>query len=359
MSEPTTFVAPGAYRVAEERWGRFEALAATLPQPCAVLLDRRVARLHPRVRKALRGRATAVLELTAGERVKSLRVLEKLSARLLSLPRSGTILAVGGGTVGDLATVAAHLHKRGVRLIHVPTTLLAAVDSSLGGKGAVHAGTGRAPVKNALGVFHYADACWLCPELFETLSPTQRREGRVEAWKMVATLSAPRWRQYVDQEPSLEQLVRDARALKAQVCAQDPYELGGERRVLNFGHTFGHVLESVTGFRLSHGDAVGLGMRCALDVGRALGVTPPGVAEEIEQALDVRVGVLPRTKLASALAGHHDSEVTTLLAADKKVDVPGEVRMVLVQRLGQAVFRSVAPPVWRPLARAWRRGIRP
>lgn len=352
--------APGAYRRSNDQWGRFEELAGALPPQTAVVLDRRVARLHPRLRKVLRARGIqTVVELTAGERAKSLRALDSLARALLPLPRSGTLLAIGGGTIGDLATVAAHLHKRGVSLIHVPSTLLAAVDSSLGGKGAVHAGEARAPVKNALGVFHYADACWVCPELFETLSPAQLREGRIEAWKMVVTLSRSHWRSYARTEPALDVLVRDARDLKAHVCAKDPYELRGERRVLNFGHTFGHVLESLTRFRVSHGDAVGLGMLCALDVGRALGVTGADVADEVEEVLRRRAGVLPRTNLASALGGHRDSEVTTLLAADKKVEVPGEVRMVLVDEIGHAVVQAVEPQVWKRLARAWRRGIRP
>jgi 3-dehydroquinate synthase len=109
---------------------------------------------------------------------------------------------------------------------------------------------------------------------------------------------------------------------------------------------------------VSHGDAVGLGMICALDVGRALSVTPRPVAERLEEGLRERAGVLPRSHLASALAGVRDAEVAALLAADKKSAAPGKLQMVLADAIGHAVVRPVPAPVWRPLLRAWRNGGR-
>jgi len=355
---PRLPLAPGSYQALVDHWGAFPALAqARMPTPALVLLDERVARLHPKVLKVAK-RAQAMISLRAGEAAKSMKALDRVMRASLSIPRSGTVVCVGGGTVGDLGTVAAHLLKRGVKLIHVPTTLLAAVDSSVGGKGAVHSG-GAQPVKNAVGVFHYPLECWLCPELFKTLGPRPLREGAIEAWKMVATLSEPLWLSYRQEAPPLEPLIRDARKLKAAVCEEDPYEQEGVRRVLNFGHTFGHVLESVTGFKLSHGDAVGLGMLCALDVGQELGITPEDVAEEIEEGLYAGPGVLGREALAKALERARLPQVEKLLAADKKAGQGGELRMILVRSLGQSVVVPVERAVWRGLWKAWGRGQRP
>ncbi len=352
--------APGSYRPSQDVWGTFESVVGRLPHPVAVLIDRRVERLHPKIARLLKRAAPEHrITLVAGEKAKTVGVLEKLLTAMHALPRSGALVCIGGGTLGDLATVGAHLHKRGIRLIQVPTTLLAAVDSSLGGKGALSAGAGRHLVKNAMGVFHYAEETWLCPELFETLSEKQLREGRVEAWKMVATLDAGLWTSYRQKAPSLQKLVTDARGLKSRVCESDPYETTGVRQVLNFGHTFGHVLESVSGFRLSHGDAVGLGMLCALDVGRALRVTDESVAREIETGLFEGAGVLPRRVLGKWLNRQNPNSIETLLLADKKVDKTGRLQMVLVPEVGTHRLEPVERVTWQKLLPSWPRGLRP
>jgi 3-dehydroquinate synthase len=351
---------PGAYRPATDRWGSFPRLCARLPEGSLAVVDRKVARLHPDVPRALRAREPrAIVQLTGGEGAKSFTALEQVLAAGLSLPRSGTLVAIGGGTIGDVSTVAAHLLKRGVRLVQVPTTLLAAVDSSLGGKGAVDLTVRGRVVKNPVGVFHYAEETWLCPELYTTLSDTQLREGALEAWKMVASLDADLFHAYRRRSPPPRRLVKDARRLKESVCARDPYEQEGLRRVLNFGHTFGHVLESVSHFRLSHGDAVGLGMLCALDVGRRMGVTPEEVAAQVEEALARGPGVLGRERTAALLERADLGDVTDLLIADKKTGSAGELRMVLLTDVGAAEVRDVPADVWRSLWPAWLQGKRP
>ena len=353
--------APGAFLPLRDLWGPFARAAERIPDRDALaVIDARVAALHPAVAALCRRRARAVLPLRAGEGAKTLATLARVLAAGVPLPRSGTLIAVGGGTIGDLCTVAAHLLKRGVRLVHVPTTVLAAVDSSVGGKGAVHAtARGGLAVKNAAGVFHYPAECWICPELFATLSPRALRQGATEAWKMVACLSPRLWREYRRRPPALERMIRDARSLKDAVCRADPYELKGPRRVLNFGHTFGHVLESLTRFRLSHGDAVGLGMRCALDVGRALGATPEPVAAEVEEGLAAGPRILGRDALARALGRAPAGAVAELLRADKKAGAAGALRMVLLRRIGQTEVLPVEASAWQPLLRAWRQGRRP
>jgi 3-dehydroquinate synthase len=356
----STHLPPGAYQPATDYWGPFARLSTRLTEGSVAVVDRTVARLHPELVPALRARKPrALVQITGGERAKNFRSLEQVLAAGLELPRSGTLVVVGGGTLGDVATVAAHLLKRGVRLVQVPSTLLAAVDSSLGGKGAVDLVVRNRVVKNPAGVFHYAEEAWLCPELFSTLSEAQVREGALEAWKMVASLDKALFRRYVRRPPTLERLVKDARRLKESVCAQDPYEHQGLRRVLNFGHTFGHVLESLSRFRLSHGDAVGLGMLCALDVGRHQGVTPEPVAAQVEQALHAGPGVLGRDHTAALLRRASLKDVQALLSADKKAGSAGELRMVLLSALGESVVRDVPAQAWRALWPAWTRGERP
>ena len=343
-TKSSTGLAPGSWTLGVEHWGPFST--RSLPPGALVIADERVLRLHPRLKTALR--AHAVLPLKAGEGAKSLSTLGRLAEKTLGLSRTGTLVAIGGGTIGDLATVLAHLIKRGVRLIHVPTTLLAAVDSSLGGKGAVNVGV----VKNALGVFHCPDETWLCPELFETLTETQRREGRLEGWKMALGDKAL-WERWSKGAPEDAALIRQSRQLKARICASDPYERTGARTVLNFGHTFGHVIESVSGHRVRHGEAVGLGMLCALDVGVALACTPAHIAEEVEAALPNSPGA--RVRLAQVLSKTGVDEVAQLLVSDKKGAEDGAVKMVLLEKPGVWHIQPVQQRIWARLFERWQR----
>lgn len=316
---------PGAYKECRDYHGPFDALAARLGEgPALALVDARVLALHPHVRRALSRKNVTLVAKRAGERLKTLQALEELCQRALWAPRQLTMLAVGGGTIGDLATVFAHTFKRGVaRLIHAPSTLLAAVDSSVGGKGALNV----AGVKNALGVFHAADEAWLCPELFTTLSQAQRREGRLEAWKMAVVLDARRWRRWSEAPPDDDGLMVSSRALKHALVKRDPYDTKGLRLALNFGHTLGHAIESLSGHKVRHGDAVGLGMLYALDLGVALGVTPRSLAREVERSLPLARGA--RRQLERWLAPPHRAALRGLMAADKKKG------MVLLTRPGR------------------------
>ncbi len=357
--KPNQRASPGGYLPLRTRIGPFSLATRRLKPGALFLADRRVLRLHPKVAKAIaRTKPLGLLSLPAGEGAKTFPALESVLRAGVNLHRSGTLVAIGGGTIGDLSTVAAHLLKRGVELIHVPTTLLAAVDSSVGGKGAVHLRAGHHAVKNAAGVFHDPSECWVCPELFKTLEQTQLREGAVEGWKMLACLDAASWRSYRRRAPTQARFVAHARALKDQVCRSDPYERTGRRAVLNFGHTFGHVLESLTRFRLSHGDAVAVGILCALDVGRALGVTRPKLAEEVEGLFSEELEAPGRAALAIALRSHSFAHLRGLLLTDKKAGQKG-LQMVLLERLGRAVLHPVPEAIWEALLPAWREGVRP
>jgi 3-dehydroquinate synthase len=342
----------GAHRALVDRWLRPRDLAGRVPDEALYLIDARVAKLHPEVVPG----GERVLLIPGGERAKTVRMLERALVAGSSLRSSASVVAIGGGTIGDLATVAAHLLRRGLRLVQVPTTLLALVDSSVGGKGALNLAQGPWQLRNAVGVFHYPEESWICPELLSTLPESRLREGRVEALKLFACSDARLWRKHVAGRASVEDLIRDARATKADVCRRDPYERTGHRRILNFGHTFGHALETLSRLRLPHGAAVGLGMLCALDLGRRLGITPADVAAEIEQGLARCAGVR-RASLASWLTRGDEEALEVALSADKKTRVAGELTMVLVPRLGAAVVEQVARREWRACLGAWRRGV--
>jgi 3-dehydroquinate synthase len=344
-------LAPGSFVPCVDRWGRFEELLPSLEGPCFAIADERVLRLHPQLVRGLKRVPT--IALRAGEGAKSLKTLERLAAAAVTVPRRSTILAIGGGSIGDVAAVFAHLHKRGARLIHVPTTWLAAVDSSLGGKGAVNV----AGLKNALGVFHAPAEGWLCLEVFSTLTPAQLREGQAEAFKMALTLDERTWRTWRLARPDATSLIHTSRTIKTSVCVKDPYEQFGLREVFNFGHTLGHVVESVSHYRVRHGEAVALGMVCALDLGRALGVTPEKVAQDVEPALPMAEGA--RARLAAVLSRTSPTEVAALLLGDKKGATKTHTRFILLERPGKWTAREVANQAWRALFSAWRKGARP
>ena len=302
-----------------------------------VIADQRVLSLHPSAEKAIAALEIQLIALRAGEGAKSLKTLEKLSRHSTSLKRGARILALGGGTIGDVATVFAHLHKRGAELIHVPTTLLAAVDSSIGGKGAINVGG----VKNTAGVFHYATEIWHCEEFFKTLTAAQIREGLNESLKIQLTCG---------REPIDAADLQRARALKLKICREDPYELTGTRVVLNFGHTIGHAIESLSDFRIRHGAAVGLGILCALDVGAALGIGSPDLIRHLSDSDD------SRKTLSRLLRNVEFKELRTILSADKKGASAESINMVLLKEVGHWVVRPVK---WSTLAACfplWKRG---
>jgi 3-dehydroquinate synthase len=342
--------APGAFRRCHDRWGRFERAAASLAPEALCLVDRRVAKLHPHIPRVLRARQATVVQLDAAEHTKSMQRLVRIAA---DAPASCSgVVVVGGGTLGDVGTVLAHLVRRGVPLTHVPTTLLAAVDSSVGGKGAVHARSGGRWVKNAWGVFHYPAEAWLCPELWESLSEAQQRQGAVEAFKMDLCLERDALSRWAHGTPA--ELVKRARELKERVCAKDPYDSCGVRRVLNFGHTFGHAFESLSNFKIAHGDAVALGLMCALDVGRMIGVTPGPVAEDAEWILQGVLGAPGRRDLRKLLQRHTPDDLAALVAADKKGASLDGANFVLLEREGRARVHWVERTTWERLMPAWR-----
>jgi 3-dehydroquinate synthase len=306
----------------------------------AVVVDRKVARLHNLCPPS------AVL-LSAGERSKSFSTLERLCGAVNERRVAGAsrVVAVGGGTIGDVAALAAHLVSRGMPLVQVPTTLLAAVDSSIGGKAAVNSADGG---KNLFGAFQFASDCLLCEEIWKTVPSRQRRDGLVEAAKMAVCLDAGLAHRWRHAPPGTREMVIESRRLKNAVCAADPFELGDRRTTLNFGHTVGHAIETLSGYAVSHGAAVAAGMAAALDVGTAVGATAPAVASWVEDFL-LSLGLQGRSLLAQSLCAQSWEPFRKALSADKK----GPFTFVLLRDIGVAERALIPEDVVQKLFESW------
>jgi 3-dehydroquinate synthetase len=253
--------------------GTFELLGALIPGDGAVALvtDPHVAGIHGATAQlALGSRLQSTHEVPAGEAAKTIGVAERLW-RALRLKRNGTVVALGGGCVTDVAGFVAATHLRGIPWVAVPTTLVGQVDAAIGGKTAVNLPEG----KNLVGAFHWPERTVIDPELLRTLPPEQRREGMAEVVKTGLLAAEPFW------ELSDDELVRRSAAFKTAVCLRDPHD-HGPRQVLNLGHTFAHALEAADEYgSVTHGRAVALGVLAALRLsGRPTDVVEDTLAPE-------------------------------------------------------------------------------
>ncbi len=286
------------------------------------------------IEQALPGART--LLMPDGERAKTLQTVNRLFEALIEqgADRSATIVAVGGGVVGDVAGFAAATFLRGVRLAHVPTTLLAQVDSAIGGK----VGVNHALGKNLIGAFHQPIVTVADPVVLETLPRREFRAGLYEVVKYGVIASRDLFDR-VDRDltaifqRSLDVLVPvigESCRIKAEVVAADERE-SGLRRILNFGHTVGHAIEAVSGYRrYRHGEAVGYGMLAAADIAVARGVLSKTDFSTLA-GLIARLGPLP------PVGDLHASQITEAIQRDKKV-IAGRLHMVLPTRLGETAI---------------------
>jgi 3-dehydroquinate synthase len=301
-----------------------------------VLSDANVAPLYlARVESALAGRTVRSLVLPPGEQEKTLARFGEVMAALAALgaSRDATVVALGGGVVGDLAGFSAACWMRGVRFVQLPTTLLAMVDSSVGGKTAVDLPQG----KNLVGAFHQPSAVIADIATLDTLPERELRAGLAEVVKYGA-IGDPEFFQWLEANAGAL-LAREPAALahaiaascrhKAGVVARDETEQG-ERVLLNFGHTFGHAIETEQGYGgLLHGEAVAVGMVLAARLSADLGLAPWPDAARLATLLE-RLGLpvgIPAGLSGDALLGR--------MRLDKKA-LSGEVRLVLWSGLGQA-----------------------
>jgi 3-dehydroquinate synthase len=315
-----------------------------------IVTDRNVARLHlAALERALKsaGLAHATITMPPGERTKSFRGLEKVSRELLqaNITRKDIVIAFGGGVIGDLAGLAAGLVKRGVAFVQLPTTLLAQVDSSVGGKTAIDTPEG----KNFVGLIHQPRLVLADLDVLATLPERERRAGYAEIVKAGLIADAPffQWCEtnaaaLLACEPAaLAHAVAHAIAFKARAVAEDETEQG-VRALLNLGHTFAHALEAHGGYstKLLHGEAVAAGMTLAFKLSAELGYCAPADAQRVTQHLDAAGFITDLRKLPGA---PFDADaLMTLIAADKKADA-GRLTFILARAPGRAFIDSDAP----------------
>jgi 3-dehydroquinate synthase len=319
-------------------------LLAPLGRPrLAVVSSPGIWRRHRRrIVPGLEGLAWTAVLVPDGERQKTARTLQRLYDAFVDarLGRDGLVLAVGGGVIGDMAGFAAATYMRGVDWVPVPTTLLAMVDSAVGGK----VGINHPRAKNMIGAFHQPRAVIVDPLFLDTLPPRQTQTGAYEVLKcgvigdpalFASVRAAPPSLQGWDPS-ALDDAIAAACRLKADVVSRDERE-GGLRRVLNLGHTLGHALEAVTAYRrFTHGEAVGWGLIAAAALARRRGVLSVEDFEAIASAVD---GLGPRP----ALGRLRPSRVLDAVARDKKARA-GRVPFILPTAIGAV---TVVPDVTR------------
>jgi len=281
-----------------------------------------------------------LIEMPDGERHKKLAALEQLAEKLarLGADRNAVVVAFGGGVIGDVTGLLASLYMRGVDVVQIPTTVLAQVDASIGGKTGVNLRAG----KNLLGTFHQPLAVLIDPAVLATLSDRQFRAGLYEALKcgvigrpeLFARLERSDIAALRSDPAVLESVISEAVKLKAEVVSSDERE-SGLRRILNFGHTLGHALEAESGYRhFLHGEAVAWGMIAAADIAARVGACDAGVSERITRAV-LGLGSLPVVKARSR-------DILRLLQADKKTR-DGVVHFVLPREIGRVEIVNDVP----------------
>jgi 3-dehydroquinate synthase len=297
-----------------------------------------------RVEQSLKeaGREYTVELIPDGEASKTLQTAEHLYDRALGygLDRTSCFLALGGGVVGDVTGFVAATFMRGVSFAQIPTTLLSQVDSSVGGKVAVNHPRG----KNMIGAFHQPRAVFIDTGTLETLPRRDYLAGIAEIIRYGAALDSDffsylenNMQALLDKDPLvLQHCIRTSCAIKARVVAADERETTGLRSHLNFGHTFAHAIETVTGYaRYRHGEAVAIGMVMAARLAERLGLTSSADTER-------QVALIASAGLPVAAEGADPEKVVAAMAQDKKAE-GGNVRFVLTEKIGSVnIYDGIA-----------------
>ena len=296
----------------------------------AIVTEENVAPLYlEKLRASLEAAGVEVFEkvLPAGEQTKCMQYLMEIYEFLLEskLRRSDAVAALGGGVIGDLAGFAAATSMRGIGFVQIPTSLLAQVDSSVGGKVAIDFGG----AKNMVGSFYQPDIVLADTGALATLPERQFRAGMAEVVKYAAIADESLINTI--ESGDVAQMVTRCVQIKADVVEQDPLDKG-VRALLNFGHTAGHSVESLSDFSLLHGEAVAVGMSIMTRVGEYMGETETGTAERLDaimkaQGLDTR-------------CSYSAEDIVAQMGMDKKAEADG-VRAVLISRIGDAHTRHM------------------
>ena len=317
---------------------------------CAIVTDETVARHHlPALEASLdaAGVRHARIIVPAGEASKCWATFARVSDEIIAakMERGDLVVALGGGVVGDLAGFAAAVIRRGMRFVQIPTTLLAQVDSSVGGKTAINSEHG----KNLVGAFHQPALVLADTGALATLDPREFRAGYAEMAKYGLIDDAPffawlerRWEEVFARGPALTEAIAVSCRSKAAVVARDETEQG-DRALLNLGHTFGHAFESLTHFntaRLNHGESVAIGMGCAYRFSAQLGHCSPEDAARVERHLRM-VGLPSRIK---DIAGWNmgAQPILDAMFQDKKVE-RGALTFILARGVGQTFIAKGVP----------------
>lgn len=306
-----------------------------------IITDENVAKLH----LAKLPKAETII-IPAGEQTKSFAFLEKICEEILAkgIDRKSLIIAFGGGVVGDLSGFIASILLRGIDFIQIPTTLLAAVDSSVGGKTAINSKAG----KNLVGSF-YQPKLVLCDlEILKTLPQRELRSGYAEVVKygfirdknFFEFLEKNHSKIFAHDEEFLEKIISRSCELKAEIVGRDEHE-SGERMLLNFGHTFGHVFETETGYsdELLHGEAVALGMAMAAKMSQNLGFIDAKTSQRIVSHLENCGFVTDPKKLRK---NWNEENLLKHLAKDKKNESKN-LTFILLKEIGDAFIQKAVP----------------
>lgn len=332
--------------------GAGDLIGPLLARPrVAILTDATVARLHLEPFRAALGQAgiaTVAKVLPAGEATKAWAPLGEAVEWLLAekVERRDIVVALGGGVIGDLAGFAAAILRRGVRFVQVPTTLLAQVDSSVGGKTGINATTG----KNLIGAFHQPSLVLADIDVLGTLEPRDFLAGYGEVVKYGLLGDADFFAWLETNGPALaagdaelrQEAVRRSVRMKADIVERDETEVSGDRALLNLGHTFAHALEAATGYsdRLLHGEAVAFGCALAFETSSRLGLCPQEDPSRVRAHLS-DMGM--KTDLSDIEGNLPDAgALLDLMGQDKKV-VDGTLRFIMARGIG-AAFQTADVP---------------
>lgn len=276
---------------------------------------------------------TTIVEVAEGEAAKSLETIRFLYDCCVEaeLDRTSTVFALGGGTVGDVAGFAAATYMRGVPFVQLPTTLLAMVDASIGGK----VGVDHPKGKNLIGAFHQPRLVVADMDVLATLPEEEFRCGLAEVIK-AGVICSPKLFEHLEQRGTelLEWIIAEAIGVKVAIVEDDPYEKG-RRAVLNLGHTFGHALEVLSDYKMRHGEAVSVGIVTAAKVAISLGLC----SEEVERRL---VSLLRRFGLPTNYRGYEPRQIWEAMGVDKKRR-GGKLRFVLPQAIGEVTVTKKVP----------------
>lgn len=306
----------------------------------AVITDENVYGLYgAQIKEPLQksGYEVSFIIVEPGEKSKSIDILKKVYEGLINngITRSDLIVAFGGGVIGDLSGFAASTFLRGVRYIQVPTSLLAQIDSSIGGKVAVNLEQG----KNLVGSFYHPVKVIIDPMVLHTLSEKLVRDGLGEVVKYACIKDEAFYDELMNMKTreqlfqSIDNVIYKCLNIKKELVERDEKD-AGDRMLLNFGHTFGHAIENYFNYEYSHGEAVSLGMYYITEKSESLGLTEKGTSDKIK---DILINFNIQYKLPSSL---NMDAIKNTIYLDKK-NISGSIKLILLKKIGASYIESV------------------